>query len=390
MKDDFPLLKNNPDLVYLDSAATTQKPRAVIDAIRNFYEEQNANPGRALYNLGYEATELHENCRKTVADFLNANPEQVIFTSGATGSLNLAALSFAEKLKPGDEIVISILEHHSNLLPWQKLAEKTGAKLKIAKPSLASLSNIHQQILTAFSAQITEKTKLVALSAASNILGIKLPVKEIAKLAHEVGAEVICDAAQLVAHERLDVKKLDVDFIAFSGHKMYAPMGVGVLYVKNPDDFTPVFFGGGAISSVSENNTALADDISRFEPGTRNLEGELGLKTAIEYIKNKNINNNLAKKLYDSLKDNKDFEVYGSPDVPIIAFNLKNLHPHDVATLLAERSICLRAGFHCAEPLMHFLNLNGGCLRASFGVYNDENDVKKLLSALEEIKGILS
>lgn len=398
IKSDFPFFSHHSDLAYLDSAATTQKPRAVLDAARDFYENSNANPDRALYDLGYSATELHASCRRAVADFINAAPEQIIFTSGCTESLNLVALSLAEgltlatsdNLRSGDEILISIYNHHSNLVPWQQLAKKTGAKLQffydIAKTKGDNTS------IPVFSELLSPKTKLVIIPHTSNVTGERLPVEKITKLAHLVGAQVVCDAAQAVVHEKLDVKKLDVDFLAFSGHKMYASTGVGVLYVKNPELFTPVFFGGGAISRVSEQDFALAADISRFEPGTRNLAAEVGLKAAIDWLKSFDSlthPSTLAFKAYSALKNLPDVELISPPNTSIISFNLKNTHPHDAATLLNDEKICVRAGHHCAEPLMNYLNLPGGCVRTSFGLYNDERDVEKFLAAVQKVQEFL-
>ncbi|MDO4987160.1 MAG: aminotransferase class V-fold PLP-dependent enzyme [Candidatus Saccharibacteria bacterium] len=433
-KADFPFFKNRPDLAYLDSAATTQKPQVVLDALQNFYANQNANPGRALYDLGHDATKLHTDCRQTVADFLNAAPEQIIFTSGCTEGLNLAALHFAELaqsanvlppkssellrssiLQPGDEVAISIFEHHSDLVPWQQLAKRTGAKLNFIydfPDTPAELSQILAQ-------KITKRTKIVAITAVSNVTGMQLPIEAIVKRAHSVGAKVILDAAQAVAHLPLDVTQLDVDFLAFSGHKMYGPMGIGVLYVKNPADFRPVFFGGGAITHVSEQETTLAPDVSRFEPGTRNLASEVGLKAAIEWLsRNRQVINSselvqksadvaktkagpvrtLVQSAYNQLSKLPFVELISPRDaVGIVSFNLyrsvehtpENLiHSHDVATLLNDEGVCIRAGNHCAEPLMRHLGIPG-CCRASFGLYNSVSDVDKLIFAIKEAWEIL-
>ena len=388
MKSDFPFFKKHPDLVYLDSAATTQKPQVVLTALQNYYENQNANPDRALYDLGYEATKLHTECRQTVADFLNATPEQIIFTSGCTESLNLVALSFS--LKPNDEILVSVFEHHSNFIPWQQLAKRAGAQFKV----FTSPED--------FKSKLSSRTKIVAITAISNVTGVKLPVEQIVKRAHKVGAKVILDAAQAVAHFPLDVKRLDVDFLAFSGHKMYAPMGIGVLYVKNPAEFMPNFFGGGAISQVSEKQTVLADDVSRFEPGTRNLAGEVGLKAAVEWLVDKRkpfeVVQGLVQLAYDKLSGLPFVELISPRDaVGIVSFNLyrnhdrspENLiHAHDVATILNDYNVCIRAGNHCAEPLMRHLGLSG-CCRASFGLYNSASDVEKLVAAIQEAWEVL-
>lgn len=386
-RSDFPLLSHHPELVYLDSAATTQKPQVVIDAVEAFYGQDNANPGRGLYDLGYHATELHAQCRQAVAQFFSVDSEQIIFTSGCTESLNLTALNFRDQLQPGDEIAVSIYEHHSNFVPWQKLAERTGAKFKV-------ISDFSEKTLKS---TITPKTKVVAITMVSNVTGERLPVEKIVKTAHEVGAKVVLDVAQAVAHLSLDVKKLDVDFLAFSGHKMYAPMGVGVLYIKNPADFQPVFFGGGAIAHVSEQETTLTPDISRFEPGTRNLAAEVGLKSAIDWLSSKRQNaksselvQDLVQLAHDQLSKIAFIESISPRDaIGIVAFNLKGIHPHDVATLLNDEGICIRAGYHCAEPLMRHLGLDGGCCRASFGLYNSEQDVERLISALREAWEIL-
>ncbi|MBR0480207.1 aminotransferase class V-fold PLP-dependent enzyme [Candidatus Saccharibacteria bacterium] len=449
-KADFPFFKNRPDLAYLDSAATTQKPQVVLDALQNFYANQNANPGRALYDLGHDATKLHAKCRQAVADFIGASPEQIIFTSGCTEGLNLVALHFAELLqgsianlayaaeiqqqssadsvlaqfrkslqssilKPGDEIVLSIFEHHSNLVPWQKLAQKSGAKLKY----IYDFPTDPSELTGALEQAITPRTKIVAVTAVSNVTGEKFPAEQITARAHAVGAKVVLDAAQAVAHLPLDAKKLDVDFLTFSGHKMYAPMGIGVLYVKNPIEFMPSFFGGGAILQVSEKQTILADDVSRFEPGTRSLADEVGLKAAIEWLSKKRQSANsselvqkksnvakakaepvqtLVQSAYNQLSELPFVELISLRDaVGIVSFNLyrsvehtpENLiHSHDVATLLNDEGVCIRAGNHCAEPLMQHLGIPG-CCRASFGLYNSVSDVDKLIFTIKEAWEIL-
>ena len=392
MKDDFPFFSKRPELTYLDSAATTQKPRVVLDEVRDFYENQNANPGRGLYDLGYEATELHGDCRQAVAEFLNTKSEQVIFTSGCTEGLNLVALWADSKLKPGDEIAISVYNHHSNLVPWQKLAERTEVKLKFfCRPTVESLTEV-----------LSERTHVVVIPQVSNVTGELFPVQKMARLVHGKGALIICDSAQAVAHFKVNAKALEVDFLAFSGHKMYAPMGTGALYVKNPEQFAPAFYGGGAVEQVTKAGASLAPDISRFEPGTRNLAGEVGLKAAAGFVGRRGLSSEtqrLVQLAHDKLSELPFVEVISPRQaIGMVSFNLycadkhapENLiHAHDVATILNDEGVCVRAGNHCAEPLMKHLRLVNGCCRASFGVYNDKNDVEKLVSAVKKAWEVL-
>lgn len=392
---DFPALTANGELIYLDSAATTQKPQLVIDTVANTYRHGVANPHRGLYDLGVEATEAFEGTRAKVADFIQAEtPENIIFTSGTTESINLAAESWARHtLQPGDIIVTSDMEHHSNLLPWLRLRDEIG--VEIVYISLDEDFRLAYKQLDVDFANV----KLVAISHASNVLGTINPIAEIADYfrAQNSDCAVLVDAAQTAGHIPINVRKLGVDFLAFSAHKMCGPGGVGVLYTspKVSADMQPYQLGGQMIRSVSRDKVIWADPPHTFEAGSQNLEGVLGLGAAIDYLQSIGFDVMTAhtKELVAyGLEKFKDLELYGPKTagdrLAIFSFNVNGVHAHDVAEILNRHHIAVRAGHHCAEPLMKCMNTNG-TVRASLYIYNDSKDIDALLSGLDDVKKVL-
>ena len=383
---DFPLLKNRC-ITYLDNGATTQKPLQVLEAIEKFYKNSNANPHRGAYSLSIEATEQYENTRTKIADFINANHrEEIIFSKNATESLNLIAYSYGmENLKENDEIVISIMEHHSNLVPWQKVAKATKSKL-----NYMYINEEFELSDEEIESKITDKTKIVGITHVSNVLGTVNNIEKIIKYAHKKGAIVVVDASQSIPHMKIDVQKLDADFLVFSGHKMLAPLGIGVLYGKREilNKMTPFLMGGDMIEYVYEQDTTFAPLPNKFEAGTQNVEGVIGLGAAIDYIENLGYEN--IKKLEDEIVEyarqklsKLDFlTLYMTPNKEnhqaVISFNINGVHPHDVASILDNSGVCVRSGNHCAQPLMRFLGIDSTC-RASFYFYNTKEDVDKLV-----------
>ena len=351
IKNDFPILKNK-EIAYLDSGATTQKPESVVNAIKNFYENLNANPHRGAYNLSIEATEIYENTRSKVAKFINARlSEEIIFSKNATESLNLIAYSYGlENLKKDDEIVISIMEHHSNLVPWQKVAKVTGSKL-----NYMYINENYELTDEEIESKITSKTKIVAITHISNVLGTINNVKKIIKFAHKNNAIVVVDGSQSIPHMKIDVQELDADFFVFSGHKMLAPLGIGVLYGKKEllNKMSPFLMGGDMIEYVYEQDTTFAPLPNKFEAGTQNVEGVIGLGSAIDYIENIGYDNIEKKEkeivLYAIKELSKlDFlTLYLTPNEEnhssVISFNIKNVHPHDVASILDSEGVCVRS-----------------------------------------------
>lgn len=391
IKRDFPLLENT-EIVYLDSGATTQKPIKVINAIEKFYEKYNANPHRGAYTLSMEATEIYENTRTKIAKFINAkHREEIIFSKNASESLNLIAYSYGiENLKKDDEIVISIMEHHSNLVPWQMVSRKTESKLKYMY-----INNEFELSDEEIESKITDKTKIVSITHVSNVLGTINNVKKIIKYAHKKGAIVIVDASQSIPHMKIDVQDLDCDFLVFSGHKMLAPLGIGVMYGKKEllNKMTPFLMGGDMIEYVYEQDTTFAPLPNKFEAGTQNVEGVIGLGAAIDYIENLGYNkiNELEKEVVyyaiEKLKKIEYLTLYLTPNKEnhsaVISFNIKGVHPHDVASILDSEGVCVRSGNHCAQPLLRFLGIDSTC-RASFYFYNTKEDVDKLVKALDK------
>lgn len=392
-REDFPLLKQN-HTIYIDNAATAQKPRSVIEAERIFYEETNANPLRGFYPLSLDATEVYENARKEVQNFIHAESEkEIIFTRNTTESLNLVAYSYALKnLKPGDEIVVTIMEHHSNLLPWQMAASMTGATLKYleCEPD----GSLTEQALTE---AIHEKTKLLAVGHVSNVLGCVNPVRKMADLAHSFGAVVVVDAAQSAPHMEINVKELGADFLAFSGHKLMAPMGIGVLYGRQEllENMPPFLTGGEMIQSVSREGAVYAELPHKFEAGTVNAAGAAGLAAAIRYIKELGFDTiekkelELTKRAMDGLSELPHVHIIGSekPEnhTGIVSFTIEQVHPHDVSEILAADGIDVRAGHHCAQPLLTFLKVYN-TTRASFMFYNTTEEVDVFVKSVAQVR----
>ena len=392
-RQDFPLLRENP-IVYLDSAATAQRPDVVIEAEMEFYRNYNANPLRGLYSLGIEATDRYEEARECVAKFIHAaSAKEIIFTRNATESLNLIAYSYGlSHLREGDEIVVSILEHHSNQLPWRMVAEKTGAVVKYLEcDRQGHISDADLQ------AAFSEKTKLVAVTQVSNVLGIRTPIEKIVALARKSGAVVVLDAAQSTPHMEVDVQKLGVDFLAFSGHKLMAPMGIGVLYGRKEllSEMPPFLTGGEMIQTATRDKVVYAELPHKFEAGTVNGAGAWALAAAIRYLQEvgyEQIQKQellLTTQLMDGLKKVLHVQIQGSPDPKehcgIVSFTIDGVHPHDVSSILDADGIAVRAGHHCAQPLMQQIGVMS-TTRASMYFYNTEEDIEKLLASVQTIR----
>ena len=400
-KNDFPILKRKVrggnTLIYLDSGATSQKPEIVIEAEANFYRTKNAAVHRGAHLVAEEASEVYEGARENVARFIGAKSDEVIFTKSATESLNLIAYSLGNPeskfhLKSGDEIVVSEMEHHANLIPWQQLAKRVGAKLtwfKITDEGRLDLSDIDKLI--------NKKTKIVAITHQSNVLGTIVPLAQITKAAHAVGAVVVLDACQSAPHFAVDVKKLEVDFLAFSGHKVLGPTGIGVLWGKAEllDQLEPSLFGGSMVDSVTMQGATWAKAPRKFEAGVPNMAQAVGLSAAIDYISEIGMDKvaqheqDLTKQLISGLQNISGVQVIGPVDMKdrggVVSFTVDGVHPHDVGQYLDQFGIAVRTGHHCAWPLMRRLNLVG-TTRASFHLYNDENEVKVLLDTVSKIK----
>lgn len=391
IKKDFPLLENR-DIAYLDSGATTQKPIQVINAVREFYEKHNANPHRGAYTLSVEATAAYEEARRKVSKFINAKyNEEIIFSKNATESLNLIAYSYGlNNLKKDDEVVISIMEHHSNLVPWQKITKATGSMLKYMY-----INKNYELTDEEIQNKITPKTKIVAITHASNALGTINNVKKTANIAHKNGAIVVVDASQSIPHMKIDVQALDADFLVFSGHKMLAPLGIGVLYGKKEllEKMEPFLMGGDMIEYVYEQETTFASLPNKFEAGTQNAEAAVGLSAAIDYIENMGYEKiqELEKEIVNYAKSELSkldyLTIYITPNEEnhsgVISFNINGVHPHDVASILDSEGVCVRSGNHCAQPLMRYLGVDSTC-RASFYFYNTKEDVDRLVMALDK------
>lgn len=390
-KKDFPIFENR-DISYLDSGATSQKPQYVINAIEEFYKKFNANPHRGAYSLSLEATEQYENTREKIAKFINArNKEEIIFSKNASESLNLIAYSYGlSNLKQNDEVVLSIMEHHSNLVPWQFVTKQTNSILKYMY-----INNEFELSKEEIESKITDKTKVVGITHISNVLGTINNVKEIIKYAHKKGAIVIVDASQSIPHTKVDVQDLDADFLVFSGHKMFAPLGIGVLYGKKEllNKMPPFLMGGDMIEYVYEQNTTYAPLPNKFEAGTQNVEGVVGLGAAIDYIESigyKTINKveqEVTEYAVNELYKLNFIEMYVTPNKQnrssVVSFNVKGVHPHDVASILDVNGVCIRSGNHCAQPLLRYMGMDSTC-RASFSIYNTKEDVVKLVDALNK------
>ncbi len=391
LKKDFPIFENK-DIAYLDSGATTQKPTSVLEAIEKFYKNENANPHRGAYGLSIEATEIYENTRDKIAKFINAkHREEIIFSKNASESLNLIAYSYGlDNLKKDDEIVLSIMEHHSNLVPWQMVAKKTESKLNYMYIN-DNFEISDEEIET----KITDKTKIVGITHVSNVLGTINNIEKIIKYAHKKGAIVVVDGSQSIPHMEIDVQKLDADFFVFSGHKMLAPLGIGILYGKREilNKMNPFLMGGDMIEYVYEQETTFAPLPNKFEAGTQNVEGVIGLGAAIDYIKNigynkiQEIEKEVTSYARQELSKLEYLTLYLTPNEEkhssVISFNIKGVHPHDVASILDSENVCVRSGNHCAQPLLRSMGIDSTC-RASFYIYNTKEDVDKLVIALNK------
>ncbi len=399
--EDFPILNqkmNGKRLVYLDNAATSQRPLPVIRAVDEFYRTQNANPHRGLYELSVKATQRYEDARSAVRKFIGAGEDcEVIFTRNASESLNLVAYSYGMTfLREGDEIALPVSEHHSNLVPWQMVAKAKGAKLVYLYPDRDGRLTDEE-----IDAKITKRTKLVAVAHVSNVLGSVYPVRKIADRAHAAGAVVVADCAQSVPHRRVNVQELGADFMAFSGHKMMAPMGIGVLYGRKEllEKMPPFLRGGEMIEYVHEQDSTFAPLPQKFEAGTQNVGGAVGLEAAIRYLEGvgydriQKTENELLNYTLDGLAEIPHVVVYGGTRNRedrggVISFNVEGVHPHDVASILDADGIAVRAGHHCAQPLMDYLCVNSTC-RASFYFYNTKEDADAFLESLRKVRGWL-
>ena len=417
-KRDFPLLMQN-NIAYLDSAATTQKPMQVINAISEYYKNANANPHRGAYKLSLESTKVYDEARKKVAKFINAKSEnQIVFTRNATESLNLIAYSYGlNNLGSKDKIVLSIMEHHSNLVPWQYVSRKTDSTLEYMYINKAGEITDEE-----IDSKIVEGTKIVGITHVSNVLGTINPIEKIIKKAHSVGAIAVVDASQSVPHMKIDVQKLDADFLVFSGHKMLAPLGIGVLYAKSEllEKMKPFLFGGDMIEYVYEQNATFAEVPTKYEAGTQNVEGAVGLSAAIDYLNNigmnkvQTIEKELTNYALEELQKLAFVTIYGSggtentetfsdsnnvrsagwnnienKQAGVISFNVNGVHPHDVASVLDSENVCIRSGNHCAQPLLRFMGLESTC-RVSFYIYNTKEDVDRLIDALYKTKKLFA
>jgi len=385
-KKDFPIF-NDTSLVYLDSASTSQKPIAVINSLKNVYEKSNANVHRALYSLGSKSTEMYEAARKTVAKFINAAPQEVVFTSGTTESLNLLSYTLDSKVDKNDEILISHMEHHANLVPWQLLAKKTGAKLRYLPLTKAGELDLSQA-----ERYFTSKTKVVSLTHMSNVLGSINPIDKISEITKKIDAIFIVDAAQSVSHIPVDVQNLGCDFITFSGHKMLGPTGIGVLWgsLKMLESLPPFLSGGEMIETVTLENATWNEVPYKFEAGTPNYVQAIGLGTAVEYLSNIGMENvqahekKLTKYAIEKLNTIPELYIHGSSGNRggVISFNLNEIHPQDLSQFLNEDNICIRVGHHCAQPLLKTLG-ETSTARISFYVYNDSSDIDKFVESLK-------
>jgi cysteine desulfurase / selenocysteine lyase len=399
IREDFPILHQkiyNKPLIYFDNAASTQKPRQVIDAIREYYEKDNCNIHRGVHYLSMKATEEYEVTRQEVREFINAkSAHEIIFTKGATESLNLVASSFGKKfIKPGDEVITTIMEHHSNFVPWQQLCIERGAKLKVV-----SLNELGELKIGELKSMINETTRLIAITHVSNVLGTINPVKEIVAYAHKHGVSVLIDGAQGVSHLPVDVQDLDCDFYCFSGHKMYAPMGTGVLYGKEKwlEQMPPYQMGGEMIKDVYLDHTTFNELPYKFEAGTPNVEGVMGLRAAIRYLKNLGMpdiaayEDYLLKYAHKKLLEIEGLRFFGtSPGkASLVSFLIGNIHPYDAGTIIDKMGIAIRTGHHCAMPLMEYMQIPG-TLRASFAFYNTIGEIDQFLTAVKKAKEMLS
>lgn len=399
IRNDFPILKqlvHNKPLCYLDNAASTQKPQIVIDTINNFYSTFNSNVHRGVHSLSEKSTQAYENARTKIKDFINAKSDkEIIFTSGTTASINLVAQTFGRKyVNDGDEIIVTTMEHHSNIVPWQLLCDEKNAKLKVLQ-----INNNGELLLDTLKDLISEKTKLITVVHVSNTLGTVNPVKKIINIAHQNNVPVLLDAAQSIQHIEIDVQELDCDFLAFSGHKIYGPTGIGILYGKeNLLDEMPPFMGGGdMISKVTFEGTTFNELPFKFEAGTSNIAGAIGLGAAIDYVNSIGINNIkehetiLLNAATDALKEILGLKIIGNAKekTSVLSFVIDNIHPHDIGTFLDFEGVAVRTGHHCTQPLMDFFKVPA-TTRASFAFYNTLDEIEQLTIALKKTIEVLS
>jgi len=385
IRKDFPVFQNHPDLAYLDSAATSQKPEKVINAVEKFYRRQNSNIGRGLYDLANSATQIYSKSREKVAEFIGAEPEEVVFVRNTTEAENLLAYSYSFE----GNIVLSKMAHHSEQLPWRRKSKKEDKDLKYIQTENGKLS------LESAKEIIDQDTGLVAISHVSNVFGAENPVREIIKLAHENNAVVILDAAQSAPHMKLDVKDLDADFMCFSGHKILGPSGTGILYGRKElmEDMEPYQIGGGMVNSVEKDKVDYSTTPEKFEAGTPNVAGAAGMKAAIEYLESigmkqiKKHTEEISDKIWNTVDRQEGLENISPEGANIVSFKSEYAHPHDVAEVLNQYGVAVRAGQHCAQPQVREIDVNGTA-RASTHVYNTEKDVKKLEKGLEEVRNL--
>ena len=388
-KKDFPIFDNQ--LVYLDSAASSQKPKRVIDTLFDFYTKYYSNVHRGTCALANTATQMYEEARQTVAEFISADKKEVIFTKGATEAINLVASGYTQTLKKGDEVLICISEHHANFVPWQQACLKSGATFKVFDILPDGTWDMDD-----FKKKLTTKTKLVAVAGMSNVLGVLNPVSKLIDLAHQKGAKVLLDVAQSICHTPTDVKKLDCDYLAFSGHKIYGPTGIGVLYGRKEvlENLPPYQFGGDMIDKVTISKTTFAQLPARLEAGTPPIAEAIGLKSALDYVmqigwdKIQRHEKRVFDYLIQKLKEISGIQFLGNPDLKtgLVAFNISGIHPNDLSMILAKQNVCVRVGHHCAMPLHEFFGISAS-IRVSLGIYNDKKDVDSFITALNKAIG---
>jgi cysteine desulfurase/selenocysteine lyase len=392
IKDNFPLLKNHSNLVYADSAASTQKPQIVIDKITQFYQNNYSNIHRGASNLSQNSTNLYEQARTKVAEFINAKSKEIIFTQNATHALNIITNGIQEQIKENDEILISIAEHHANLVPFQVLCQKTKAKLKYI-----NLNDNYEIDIEHLKQQITKNTKIISISHISNVLGSINNIKEISKIAKQNNITLIIDASQSIAHKKIDIKELDCDYLFFSSHKMLGPSGVGILYGKYEklNKLTPLIYGGSMIDNVSEITSTYQDTPQKFEAGTPNIEGAIGLTTAIEYLeklthkKIKQHEQELTKYFLEQIKQINGLTLFGKKTqenrIPLFSFTYKDIHPHDIGAIFNKHHIAIRVGTHCTIPL-HDKYEVFSTARISLYIYNTKEDIDKIIEVLKNLR----
>lgn len=385
----FDNLQNGKKLVYLDSAASALKPKAVIEEMADFSSKRYSNVHRGAYFLSEQATEAFEQARKTVASFINTTDKNIIFTRGATDSINLVAGTFGKTLKAGDEVVLSIAEHHSNIVPWQILREEKGIVIKWIDVDENGLLK-----WDSFERALTNKTRLVAITQMSNVLGTLFPIKEISQRAHDIGAKVLVDGCQGIVHTDVDIQEIGCDFYVFSGHKLYGPTGIGVLYASCElmNTLPPLQGGGDMVRSVSFEKTIYAESPARFEAGTPAIIEAIGLAKAIEWLKthSRTHEKGIMHLLKEELLKIDGFLPLGSiePKESLVCFNIKNIHPQDLAFILDKQGVAVRVGHHCAQPITEHFGVTGS-VRASIGIYNDEEDIERFIKALKKAKDML-